>query len=67
MDIKSAKASVEGGRISRSTASSNSALTHARAKAPAAKVRATYTGQEAKAKIDKAAKQAESQLERVRR
>ena len=67
MDTKSAKASVASGRSSRSSASSNSALIHARAKAAAAKVRATYADKEAKAKMDKAAKEAESQLERVRR
>ncbi|XP_034163934.2 uncharacterized protein LOC117598271 [Pangasianodon hypophthalmus] len=61
----SSKSSVCSARSSKSSASSASAA-HARARAEAAKVRASYASQEAKLKMEKATREAQNQLETVR-
>jgi len=53
------------GRSSRSSVSSTSSLTRARAKAEAAKARLAYKDQEAKAKMERAAKEAKAKMERA--
>ncbi|KAK3560756.1 hypothetical protein QTP86_019221, partial [Hemibagrus guttatus] len=58
----SSKLSVCSARSGKSSASSASAA-HARARAEAAKVRASYASQETKLKIEKARKEAQNQLE----
>ncbi len=61
----SSKSSVCSTRSGKSSASSVSAA-HARARAEAAKVRASYASQEAKLKIEKATREAQNQLVTVR-
>ncbi|XP_039534522.1 uncharacterized protein LOC120483523 [Pimephales promelas] len=61
----SSKSSVCSARSSKSSAATVSAA-QARARAEAAKVRASYASQEAKLKMEKAAREAQNQLETVR-
>nr|XP_021331373.1 uncharacterized protein LOC110439581 [Danio rerio] len=61
----SGKSSVRSARSGKSSASSES-VTRARARAEAAKVRASYASQEAKLKIEKATREAQNQLETVK-
>ncbi|XP_037617247.1 uncharacterized protein LOC119483203 [Sebastes umbrosus] len=59
------KSSVSSARSIKTSASSAS-VAHARAKAEAAKVRASYASQEAKLKLEKATRDAQNQLETAR-
>lgn len=64
---QSDKISAASGRSARSSVSSTSSLTRARARAEAAKARVAFADQEAKAKIERAAREAEYQKEKADR